>query len=805
MAKKKPTHFPNSTQNELQKTLLNPQSAAMEHGLSEKYASLKSLNGELVREVAARRHEVKGLVEKRKSLEAELTRSHSVVEGLEKEIGCLREREVRLGEEMAAMKRAIEGLEEGNARVRKENEGLVREREVAVMRLKGLERELEDGLRVKRAIEEAKGKEIEGLEKRISVLGEEIRREREAAEGVVAEKSALEKDQKLLVNEAEKLRLLVDDWEQKAVKEAEIVMEMKSKYEEAVNVIEEKEKMISSMGFELGAMRISVDESKEMIDGLKKREEELAKEKVELKRERDVQSLKLKGLEEEAVLLKADVSVFRENEEKLKLKLSEMEQFNGEAVKNWEELSVEFGALLREKEEKERAVETLEKGLLIAKEQIDEVSKKLESVMRCYEELISEKNELEQTKTRLEKDFDVLQEEMIKGRELLSSLQASNEAQLREIEHLVSKINRCKDSLGIATLERDEALKAVDELTAVKNEIEQTKFRLEKEILVLQEKITGLKEALSVSQAANADQVETNKQLISEVTQYKESLDVANVEREKALKDVDELTSVKIQLERVKNTLENDIAGLQKEATVLKGEVSALQELNANKMEENSQLLAKVDDLNRELEVAVSNRDVARKALDDERKNGVELRNEVVGLSKKLEEAEKELMAMRVTNESLVGEKGDLESANSKLIEEKAMVEDKLAKTNRKLDDLHDTVKSKEAILENLQEMLKRTADALSSKGSDKNGMDDHISSERNMGDEMLRHIAELEAIESAFKSREAMVEEMKQEMKSLQTSVVQARKKKGFWAMVSSATTILAAVMSLAYAARVR
>ncbi|GAB2211669.1 hypothetical protein Droror1_Dr00024995 [Drosera rotundifolia] len=139
---------------------------------------------------------------------------------------------------------------------------------------------------------------------------------------------------------------------------------------------------------------------------------------------------------------------------------------------------------------------------------------------------------------------------------------------------------------------------------------------------MLQEKITGLKEALSVSQEANADQVETNKQLISEVTQYKESLDMANVEREKALKDVDELNSVKNQLKRVKNTLENDIAGLQKEATVFKGEVSAL---NANKMDENSQLLAEVDDVNRELVVTVSNRVLVRKTLDDERKNGVEL------------------------------------------------------------------------------------------------------------------------------------------------------------------------------------
>lgn len=35
----------------------------MEHDLSKKYTSLKSLKEELVREVAARRHEVKGLVE----------------------------------------------------------------------------------------------------------------------------------------------------------------------------------------------------------------------------------------------------------------------------------------------------------------------------------------------------------------------------------------------------------------------------------------------------------------------------------------------------------------------------------------------------------------------------------------------------------------------------------------------------------------------------------------------------------------------------------------------------------------------
>ncbi|XP_035544641.1 uncharacterized protein LOC118348023 [Juglans regia] len=70
--------------------------------------------------------------------------------------------------------------------------------------------------------------------------------------------------------------------------------------------------------------------------------------------------------------------------------------------------------------------------------------------------------------------------------------------------------------------------------------------------------------------------------------------------------------------------------------------------------------------------------------------------------------------------------------------------------------------------------------------------------------DEIQPYARELDAIKTAFKSKEKMVEDMKKQLGFLQNSIVEAHKQKSFWTLVSSATTIFVAAF-VAYVARGR
>ncbi|KAL3647303.1 hypothetical protein CASFOL_008271 [Castilleja foliolosa] len=69
-------------------------------------------------------------------------------------------------------------------------------------------------------------------------------------------------------------------------------------------------------------------------------------------------------------------------------------------------------------------------------------------------------------------------------------------------------------------------------------------------------------------------------------------------------------------------------------------------------------------------------------------------------------------------------------------------------------------------------------------------------------GDETKAYAIELEMIRSAFKDKESKIDGMKRQVEMLEGCVEDAHKKKSFWTVLSSATTLLAAV-SLAYVAR--
>jgi len=67
----------------------------------------------------------------------------------------------------------------------------------------------------------------------------------------------------------------------------------------------------------------------------------------------------------------------------------------------------------------------------------------------------------------------------------------------------------------------------------------------------------------------------------------------------------------------------------------------------------------------------------------------------------------------------------------------------------------------------------------------------------------MKDDVRDFEAIKGAFKDKVSIIEDMKMELELFKNSADEANKGKSFWIMVSSATTLLAAAVSVAYVAR--
>jgi CII-binding regulator of phage lambda lysogenization HflD len=98
--------------------------------------------------------------------------------------------------------------------------------------------------------------------------------------------------------------------------------------------------------------------------------------------------------------------------------------------------------------------------------------------------------------------------------------------------------------------------------------------------------------------------------------------------------------------------------------------------------------------------------------------------------------------------------------------------------------------------------MLKNTAALLCESNNVK---EDMIVTEKMLNGEIEPYASKLEVIKTAFSNKQTVVEEMKQQLEFLQNSVAKADKKNSLLSLLSSATAVVAAAVSLAYVARLR
>lgn len=182
----------------------------------------------------------------------------------------------------------------------------------------------------------------------------------------------------------------------------------------------------------------------------------------------------------------------------------------------------------------------------------------------------------------------------------------------------------------------------------------------------------------------------------------------------------------------------------------------------------------------------------------------MKLSAKVSGMEKRIEETSKELARVRSECETVLEEKKELESRYKLLRKDKDSVQKELSEAKQALNKLRAKLESVGMNSEQALTMLKNTAAVLCQSGGDCDYKDNVVTGERKLENETEQYASELEAIKKAFRHKETMVEDMKQQVGLLQNCVADAHKKKSFWTVVSSATTIFAAI-SIAYVARAR
>ncbi|PQQ11495.1 cingulin-like protein 1 [Prunus yedoensis var. nudiflora] len=336
--------------------------------------------------------------------------------------------------------------------------------------------------------------------------------------------------------------------------------------------------------------------------------------------------------------------------------------------------------------------------------------------------------------------------------------------------------------------------KEIEGIVREKNEIEKEKhgqevrlFRLENEVEHLSKVELNLrkeKELLHIKEA------KSNKAVLDMVTE-----ELKNKEQR-----IKEMEQKKNEMEEAKVNQETEIAELNREVAEQRDIVSTLRNSCSGQEERNERLVSEVSQYKDAVDRVMQERSEAQKSLDGEKKKVEDLMLTISDREKTIKETEKELGKIRSERDNVSEKNKLLESRLESLVKEQDVMQKNLVEAQKKIHDWEAKFESEGAKLKRALTMLKNTAALVSSKSE---GKEEVVANDHKLGKEIQPYVVELDAIQNAFRNKEKMVGDLKQQVESLQ-KVAEAQKKKSFWTLVSSATTIIAAA-SVAYVAKGR
>jgi chromosome segregation ATPase len=459
-------------------------------------------------------------------------------------------------------------------------------------------------------------------------------------------------------------------------------------------------------------------------------------------------------------LLKSDVDNWNKGADGLKDSVVELEKMEREGEEEIEKLYKQYALLDKEMKDGEKEIEELQRLRGLAENNLVEKVNEIEDLKREIGRIEKERNEIAGEKSEQKVKIGELERKAGELDEIVSSLQ-------KEKGVLSGKAMELEKSLGLA-LEKENAMeREIDGLMEEKKEKERTIVRL------MEEKDDDCK--------------------------YK-IMAYAEIEDKKGL--IEELLREKNEIEEVKVIKEGEIVKLHEEVGQLRGDIFSMQESIKDREDKNKQVVSEASHYKDAFEKVRLERDTAQKSLGEERKNAMNLRSKVLEMEKRVEETVEERAKMKNEHESLVSQKKEMESQVATLEKEKDLLQKHFTEAEGKIDELRTKIESAGTNYDRALAMLKNTAALLCESNNVK---EDMIVTEKMLNGEIEPYASKLEVIKTAFSNKQTVVEEMKQQLEFLQNSVAKADKKNSLLSLLSSATAVVAAAVSLAYVARLR
>ncbi|CAJ1976184.1 unnamed protein product [Sphenostylis stenocarpa] len=369
----------------------------------------------------------------------------------------------------------------------------------------------------------------------------------------------------------------------------------------------------------------------------------------------------------------------------------------------------------------------------------------VEILKEKIEAVTREKNEYVKVSQNQEQKIGRLEEE----------LTVVNESWKKQEQCMRVQFIHVDERLGVATQKMEEMAKEISTLLAEKKEIE-------KSVAMLNEDIAGARK----------------------------SLNVIRNELEDKQREVDEAVRVKGEIEEVKVNLEGEIVELREK-------ISELMESYQKFEEENKELLSQVKSYRIAVEDEIVEKENMKKVFYEEKKKVEKLELLIAKSQEEVVKRDADLVKVRSERERLVENEKKMEGHVGDLRNENEALKSKLLEARKEVKELSAKV---EVWCNNSNRALTLLKNAAALVSQQKERGEEVVSNV----EEMEVGVEEVEKIKKAFKSKEEMLDEMKQKVVSLNKSVAEAHKSKNIWTVISSATTIFAAALA-AYVARGR
>ncbi|KAG4176672.1 hypothetical protein ERO13_A11G260600v2 [Gossypium hirsutum] len=362
---------------------------------------------------------------------------------------------------------------------------------------------------------------------------------------------------------------------------------------------------------------------------------------------------------------------------------------------------------------------------------------------------------------------------------------------------LRSKVFLLEKNYAEAMDREAELAKEIDALVEEKRAIEQNLER------VMEEKDLATK-SLETTVAESEDKQRRIDKLLEERDAATRVLEMNKKELKDMREKIEDFLADKSEIEKVKFSGEINNSELHKEVSDLWDVVNRLLEACEAYENKKKDLISEVSCIRVSFDELTLEKDNALKVLDEEKQNGVNLRLKVSEMEKILEETAEELAQKKAELQNLIKEKEEMVNHCRSMAEDKVGLQKELLEAKRTLNDLRAKMESTSIKYQQLLTLLKNTASRLcQSKGeTDRKKKEEAAIAERKHEEDIEPYSTELEAIKQAFENKETVAQDLKLKVEVMEKSVAEAQKKKSLWTLVSSATTLLAAV-TFAYAAR--